>query len=298
MNSKTGRLTLVLLLIAVSAVWGMGFSIVKLMLDHGTPVFLLVAIRFIVGALSLLCARPILKSPPISKNEVYSGAVISCVLLTAFVLQSYAAKYTTPSKNGMLTGVYVIFTALLSIALFRKKAVKPLADASVCIVGMFIFFEIFSENMNMNAGDLLSLGAALFFAIHFILLEKESHKYDSTNFTFVQLAGVGIMGLILSVITERQLYVNIEMPYFILGALFLGVFSTGFAYLMQTFTQAHIKATTVSTILCSESVFAVIFSLMLGYEQFNKWIAIGGAIIFLSILSSVFIQPGKNHKQS
>lgn len=293
MFSKTSRLILVLLLGATSIIWGMGFSIVKLMLDHGTPVFLLVSLRFILGALSLLGARGVLRSPAITKGEVYSGSVISWVVLVAFILQSYAAKHTTPAKNGMLTGVYVIFTALFSIILFKRSAIKPLIDAIVCIIGMFLFFEVFSENMNLNKGDILALGAAFLFAIHFILLERESHKHDATNFTFVQLAGVGILSLILSLITEMPQYAGIELKYLILGSLFLGIFSTGFAYLMQTAAQARIKATTVSTILCSEAVFAVIFSLMLGYEKFNKWLAIGAGIIFLSIFSSVFIQPSK-----
>jgi len=288
---------MVLLLLAVSIIWGMGFSIVKLMLDHGTPVFLLVAMRFLLGALSLLGTKKLLKAPPFNKKVFFSGSVIACVVLAAFVLQSYAAKYTTPAKNGMLTGVYVIFTAVLSIFLFKKSAIKPLADAMLCVIGMFLFFEIFSENMNLNKGDLLSLSAALLFAVHFIMLERESHKHNSLNFTFAQLIGVGIMALVLSILTERHLYTNIEVLYFILGSIFLGVFSTGFAYLVQTMAQARLKATTVSTILCSEAVFAVIFSLLLGYEKFNKWIAIGGGIIFVSILSSVFITPRKAVRQ-
>ncbi len=294
LNKNKG--VMVLLLLAVSAIWGMGFSIVKLMLDHGTPVFMLVASRFLLGALSLLVSRKILKAPPFEKKAFYSGAIIACVVLAAFVLQSYAAKFTTPAKNGMLTGIYVIFTAVLSIFLFKKSAIKPLADAFLCVVGLFVFFEIFSENINFNKGDLLSLSAAFLFAIHFIMLERESCKHNSLNFTFAQLLGVGIMALILSLATERHLFEGIQLTYFVLGSLFLGVFSTGFAYLVQTVAQARLKATTVATILCSEAVFAVVFSLMLGYEKFNKWIAIGGGLIFLSILSSIFISPSKVKK--
>ncbi|HKL94094.1 MAG TPA: EamA family transporter, partial [Clostridia bacterium] len=70
---------------------------------------------------------------------------------------------------------------------------------------------------------------------------------------------------------------------------FLGIFSTGFAYLIQTLAQKNFSATTVSMVACLEAVFATAISLILGLEFLTPHLAVGAIYIIFSILRAVLL---------
>lgn len=246
----------------------------------------MLACRFAIGALFLYIAKKVKKEPKITAKEKIQGTLLGIVVFIGFALQTYGAKYTTPGKNGMLTGIYVLFVPLIIMVLSKRFRVKPLLDALICLIGMAIFFELFKEALNINLGDVLTIACALAFAIQFIVLEKYAPRLNPWNYTFVQLIAVSGISILCSVFIEWDSYKQIDMVVMIVGVLLLGVFSTGFAYLAQTIVQAKIKATTVSIIACSESIFAMIFALIFGYEMFSYFLVIGALVILISMISS------------
>ena len=155
----------ILLFITVTIIWGGSFLFVNDLLHDNIPIFLLMAVRFTIGSAFLLVLRKINKAPPITKAEVIHGSVMGLIIFVAFFLQTLGAYYTTPAKNGMLTGLYVVFVALLEIFTKRRIRMKPIADALVCVLGMMILFDIFKSSFKMNIGDLLTIFCASVFAI-------------------------------------------------------------------------------------------------------------------------------------
>ena len=118
-NAK--KSTTIIMLVVISLLWGLSYLIVKSVLEAGTPVFLLLTFRFTIGALSLLFIKKVIASTPkITPQEKYKGVYFAFIILIAFALQSFGARYTTPSKNAMLTGVYVILVAIIMVIVKRK----------------------------------------------------------------------------------------------------------------------------------------------------------------------------------
>ena len=70
----------------------------------------------------------------------------------------------------------------------------------------------------------------------------------------------------------------------ILPVLYLGVFSTGVCYLLQTVAQKNVPAAEAGIVLSAEGAFGTLFSLLLGLESLRWGMLVGGVLITLSIV--------------
>ncbi len=138
----------------------------------------------------------------------------------------------------------------------------------------------------INAGDILTIGCAFFFAVQFVVLERQAPRLDPWNYTIVQLVTVGVLGGIFSVLYEGDGFRTISSVKIVLQLLFLSILSTGFAFACQTYVQSKIKAVTVSILCCAESLFAVVFSIMAGYEKISISLVLGSMVLLASMVSA------------
>jgi drug/metabolite transporter (DMT)-like permease len=108
-----------LLLIAVTAVWGVTFVQVKDALDL-YPLFAFLAVRFaIAGVVLAVPARGRVRS--LGREGALAGVVLGVLLAAAYGFQTAGLERTTVSSTGFITGLYVVLTPLLALALFRQS---------------------------------------------------------------------------------------------------------------------------------------------------------------------------------
>ena len=67
---------------------------------------------------------------------------------------------------------------------------------------------------------------------------------------------------------------------------YLAVFCTAIGYTLQNFGQITVSPTAAGVIVSTEAVFAVLVSMLFGEEHLSLQIAIGFAVIFLSLIVS------------
>jgi drug/metabolite transporter (DMT)-like permease len=65
--------------------------------------------------------------------------------------------------------------------------------------------------------------------------------------------------------------------------IFTAVFATAVAFIVQTWSQAHMSATKVAVILTMEVVFAALFAILLGGERLTLQTAIGGILVVVAM---------------
>jgi drug/metabolite transporter (DMT)-like permease len=65
--------------------------------------------------------------------------------------------------------------------------------------------------------------------------------------------------------------------------IFTAVFATAVAFIVQTWSQAHMSATKVAVILTMEVVFAAVFAIVLGGERLTIQTAIGGVLVVVAM---------------
>ncbi|MDR0670958.1 MAG: EamA family transporter, partial [Oscillospiraceae bacterium] len=114
--ARAAHLTLLLL---VCVIFGYSFIVTKDLLAQGFPLFLLLGFRFSLGGALLLGLRPCRAlggQTRFQRGELRCGALLGAVTFVAYVFQTIGTGLTTPAKNGLFTGLYVIFVPLLLMA--------------------------------------------------------------------------------------------------------------------------------------------------------------------------------------
>jgi len=280
-SSRTLRSTLAELgLLYASAIWGSTFFLVKASLDTVDPA-VMVGYRFLLAA-ALLGVYLLLTKQPLFKDFL-PGLKIGLVLAALYVPQTIGLGLTSAANSGFITGLFVAFAPFLMLV-FTKERPRPQqwAAVAVSLVGLWLLTGGLEA---INTGDLITLLSAFMYALHIILGDRFiSDALDPYRLSFQQFFVVGCVSLLFSVAFGRPLGVSeISGVYTIV---FLAVFPTLSAFVIQFKAQEIIPPVRVSLIFTLEPVFAGIFAWTLGGETFVPVRALGGLLIFLAIVVS------------
>ena len=271
-------------LLFTAFLWGVSFVSMKESLDVIPPIFLL-AFRFTIATVFMLfICLPKLKR--INKKTLLHGIIAGVCIFIAYTLQTIGCKYTTAGKNAFLTTVYVILVPLLGALLFRKKLnLFSITAAIIAIVGIGLIS--LSGEKGVNIGDVLTLIGSIFFAIHMILLGDFTQTDDVFLITLLQFLFASVLfwssAFIFEDIPSQSAVFNIET---IGTILFLGIFPSGIAFLLQSVGQKHISATASSAIFSLEAVFGAVAGAIYLHETMSTPAIFGCAIIFIAVILS------------
>lgn len=122
-------------LIAVTAVWGVTFVQVK---DAVAlyPLFAFLAVRFAIATLTLAVPGTG-RVRTLGRVGVGGGALLGLLLAAGYALQTAGLERTTVSGTGFITGMYVVLTPLIALALFRSRITSAAwAGVAVSTVGL------------------------------------------------------------------------------------------------------------------------------------------------------------------
>ena len=270
-----------ILLIITAIIWGSGFVASAVSLEYYTP-YQILAGRFFIGAL-ILCVLFHKKLKKLNKSVLIKGTILGVFLYLAFALQTVGLQFTTPSKNAFLTAVNVVIVPFIGFLLYKRKIDKyELFGAILAVIGVAILSLKLSSEINI--GDLLSLACAVGFAFHIFYTAKFVKTEDPVVLTIVQMVtAAAIAGITVLFRGESSFSMETEG---MMNLLYLGVFSTTIAYLMQTVAQKYITETKAAIILSTESFWGMAFSVIILSEIMTGKMVIGAIIILCAILVS------------
>jgi drug/metabolite transporter (DMT)-like permease len=266
-------------LLAVTALWGVTFVVVKDSLSHADP-FSWLAMRFAIGALvlSAVARRDLFHGP-----SVRAGLVVGVFLFLGFATQTSGLVFTTPSRSAFITGMSVLMVPFASIALLRRWPLPPsLLGVLFAVAGMW---ELTGGLTGINAqtmkGDLLTLACAIAFAVQIVLTERFAPKVKIVTLVAVQLWWVSVGAAVGALVRGPK----VELTGSLVSAvLFCGVFASAFAILVQTWAQARTTAVRAALIFSLEPVFAAAYSVLAGREVLGQRELTGGILIVAGVV--------------
>ena len=283
MSPKTMKLLAKPMLLAAAIIWGTSFFIMKNALDV-MPVFFLLAIRFTAGA-ALLALIAWKRWKHLTPDYLWRGAVIGGFLFLAYSIQTFGLALTTPSKNAFLTAVYCVIVPFLTWAVVK---VRPdgynIAAALLCVTGVGLVS--LSGELTIQAGDLLTLCCALFYAAHIVAVAKVSPGKDVTLLTVFQFAFAGLYAWIGGGLTETFPAAALTSPEVMLPLAYLCVMATTVALLFQNVGMVWSDPASGAVILSLESVFGVLFSVLFYGDPVTAQLLAGFALIFVAVVCS------------
>lgn len=281
------KLVYILLLLSVAISWGYGFIATDDALAGGVGPSTSLAVRFLIAALVLYCIRLFLKGKKekITKQELVFGVICGAVNFAGFFFQTLGLKYSDPGRTGMITATYVILVPVLSCVLYKKLSLLAILNAVVFFFGLVLLVDL-KEVGGFRVGDILTICAACFFAVQILLVERFCVRFNPINFNMIQMAVMGGMGVFGAALTEWNTFSQIEITKVLFPLLFMGVFNSALAYLIQTLAQRKVSSSLTAILLSMESVVSVIFSLALGRTEYSTFLLIGCSIMILASVSA------------
>ena len=265
-------------LLAVSASWGMAFVVMKDPIEkQGVNSFLFT--RFLVAVLAMLALQPSVLQR-ITPKILRKGFIAGLFLGAGYVLQTLGLAIAGAAITGFITGLYVVATPLIASLFLEAKITRftwgcvALATAGLALLSL--------RGWSLGFGEFLVFLCAIAFAAHIVTLGQWSNGLDVYAMTIVQLATCTLMTGTLSFAQGYDLPVNLSGW---LVVLYTAIICTALAFVVQTWSQAHMSATKVAVILTMEVVFAAIFALAFGGESLTIKALFGG----LMVLTAMFM---------
>jgi len=277
---KKKKLLAIALLTLATLIWGSTFTLVKYTLRYISE-FQLLFLRFgfasIIGIVVLLKNKAVLKN----RRTLLLLSLLGISLFIAYAFQTAGLKFTTPSKSAFITGLYIVFTPILSTIYLRESPRNfEIVALVLSFIGLLFLSQIDPRSLgSVNIGDILTLFCAISFAFQIVLTEKLVKDLPSLLVTSFQM----IISFLFSAPLAFLRGVFPLNTFVILSTLFLGVVASFFAIQTESFALKYINSTEASLVFIFEPVFAYLFSFFIFGERLSIRGTIGAILIIISM---------------
>lgn len=270
-------------ILAVTAIWGSSFVVMKTALDLISPLWFL-AIRFLLAGTLLLLwqGRRVMA---LGKEGLHAALLVGIPLALGYALQTIGLMRTTASNTALLTGIYVVFVPLIAWIFTRKLNKYQLIVAFFTIGGLCLL--TLNEQLQIRSGDIWVVVSAICFAVHFLVLDKYSKLYPSPLLTAMQISVAAVLLLISAVLLEPLPGAANFVPQVLATLVYTAIFATVLAFMAQTAAQRILPPATAAVLFTAESLFGAIFGVWLLGDSFIPRQIVGGAVMLLCMVVSV-----------
>ena len=277
-QSTIAKLTLFL----TAVLWGSTFTIGKLATEAFSA-SIIIALRFLVAALVLLLAA-FPQRKQLNKTYWVHGFWMGLTLYLSYVLQvGGLALDTSPGKSAFLCTTYSVLVPFIHWFV-TKRPPKPrhVVCVFLCLCGVGLLS--LSGGWGMSAGDLLTVLSGVPCAMNIVISSIVSKNKNVLLLTTVELWVVTVLAWAFMLAGGDF---PAEYPLGAVGGIvYLGLFATAFCLYMQSYGLKYAEPAIGGMILSLESVFGVLFSVLIYREGITLRMIVGFAVIFAAIVLS------------
>lgn len=268
------------MLVMVTLFWGISYWLINISLTAMDP-FTLNALRFLTAFL-IAFIFSYKKLITVNKITLKYSAFLGTALLFVYIGATFGVRYTSLSNAGFLCSLTVVITPILAFFVFKQRPEKKLLTALfLCIIGIGLM--TLNAELKPALGDILCILCAFAYSVH-LLIAESAVKKESVNayqLGVFQLAFTGIYNLIIALFTEKTTF-DFELKIW-MAVLFLSIFCTGLAFIIQVVAQQYTSASHVGVIFSLEPVFAGFAAFFLAGEILAPRAYVGAFLMLISI---------------
>jgi len=270
------KLFLYLGLLATTAVWGGAFLVMKDSLVK-QDVYSFLATRFALAALFMFIYKP-RALVGLDRKFVTKAVLAGLLLCSGFIFQTFGLTQTTVSNTGFITGLYLVFTPLISWILLKRHIFKvQWLAVLVATIGLYL---ISYNGISVGIGEILVLISALLFAGQIVALGEWSDGKNTYALTLIQILVSGSIFSIFCLIDGYQFPPDNSVWS---AVLYTAFFATFLGFLIQTKAQSVMSATVAGVLLAMETPFALFFGLYFDNDPLTLRIISGGTLVMIAM---------------
>ncbi|MDE6113611.1 MAG: DMT family transporter [Muribaculum sp.] len=279
--------------------WGVSFVSTKVLLEHGLQPTEVYVYRTLLAYMMVLCVCHKRFFSNSLRDELLFVVCGLCAGSLYFIAENTALEYTLVSNVSLIVTLAPLLTTLLVGAIYKSE--KPgkgvLVGSLVALTG--VGFVIFNSSFVLDVkplGDLLSLAAALSWAVYSLVLRKLNAFYSvmfisRKTFFYGMLTAVPFLFMQsshtpVSVFMEFDVWSNF---------LFLGLFCSMLAFIIWAWVNKGLGAIKANNYLYFQPIVTLIASALLLGEKVSIIGYTGCALILLGVWVSDRWGTGSNH---
>lgn len=274
MNRRTHRLG-----VAALAFTGILFGTTFLMVGSAierADVAPFLAVRFLIGALVL---APFAFRRPTSLGIVRDGVLAGSCLLIAYALQTVGLHDVSPASSAFITYLLIVVVPLVvAIRTGRPPSRAVLAGVALAVAGLWL---LSGGASGFGRGEALTLGSAVMFGLHIVVLGEVAGRHDSFRLTFWQLLTVSIGCFLPPLLGGGDLRTAFDFDGGVwIAILVCGVGASAIAFLLMSWAQRVVAESLAAIVLLLEPVSAAILGELTGDRL--GWRGLAGASVILA----------------
>ena len=228
----------------------------------------------------------------IVRQGVLDGVWLGLILAVIFWSQTDGMRFTTTAKSGFITGLYVLFTPLIAVAVGQGIKLTTAIGTVIATFGLYLLVHLPGGWWTgWNRGDLETLLCAFLCAIHLILMGKFARRTDAWLLASSQVIVAGIISVVGTAFLPAPFGYQ-DVPRMltkatVIGpAIYLALGSTVFAFWGQSRAQTQLGPAEAAVLFSIEPVTAAILSVVWLKEPMSAQQALGGALIVAAMVVS------------
>ena len=271
-----------IVLFLTAMLWGSTFAIGKLAAEVFSASFI-IALRFLIaGIVLLIVAYPQRKE--LDKKYWIDGFWMGLTLFLSYLLQvGGLALDTSPGKSAFLCTTYSVMVPFLYWLVTKERPkLRHIVCVFLCLAGVGILS--LTGGWGMSTGDLLTVASGIPCAMNIVICALVCKNRNVLLLTTIELWVVAVFAWIF-VFAGSGLPAAFPVDA-VGGIVYLGLFATALCLYMQSFGLKYAEPAIGGMLLSLESVFGVIFSVIIYHEKITLRMFFGFAVIFAAIVLS------------
>lgn len=281
---KKTRLVGHLLALAAILVWGSTFISSKVLLSVYSPPQL-ITMRFAVAYAALWLIRP--RAPRIVWRDEAQFFLLGCFGGSVYsMLENTALTRTLASNVSIIVSAAPILTAVLA-HFFTSEKLRSSALWGFLIAFAGVALVVFNGTVILKlspVGDLLSLGAALSWAVYSVLLTRLISRYDSVVLTR-KVMFYGLITALPIMLLSGPLpdLAPLADPARLFNLLFLGLFGSGVCYIAWNIATRRLGIVTTNNYIYVTPFVTMVTAAVFLREPVSVMGVAGAALIVLGV---------------
>lgn len=271
-----------LALFLTAILWGSTFTIGKLAAEVFSPSFI-IALRFTVASI-VLCVASIPLYKQLNRQYWRDGFWMGITLFISYWLQVVGLSMdTSPGKSAFLCTTYSVLVPFIYWFVTKERPrLLHIACVFLCLAGIGVLS--LQGGWGMSMGDLFTVLSGVPCAVNIVISAIVCRDKNTLLLTTIELAVVTVLAWIF-VIGTGTFPTTYPMDA-VGGIVYLGIFATALCLFMQSYGLKYAETSVGGMILSLESVFGVIFSMLIYHESITIRMVIGFIMIFVAIVLS------------
>jgi drug/metabolite transporter (DMT)-like permease len=273
-------------LLVLGATWGSSFLFIKVGVEDLSPLMLVEA-RLFLGAATVVIATYALGLSLPRTRRLWLDAAIMALLsnVVPFALIAWAETHIASGTASVLNASMPLFTAMLAPFFITDEGMTTpkLVGVLTGFVGVAVFSGGDITDIGSNAlGDLAAVAAAACYAIGLVFARLRFSGEHPLSLSAGQLvSGFVLLAPVAAVLGAREgISLHIDSG---LSVLALGVFNTGFAYVMYLWLVAEVGAVRTSLV----TYVIPVTGLLLGWAVLDETIGPAAVVGLLLIVAGI-----------